>query len=410
MTYNQKLFMKKNPIKSYLNLNKILNFYLDWLEDDKQKNNSLEVKKIMKSDLVKVILGLFCVDKDVDDIGQLQANRYFMNALDVKSLPSPEMCNNFAAKNDIKEFYLSPNHNLGINNYENLKNLALNILNKFNSDVELIPVPDKKWGPEKKKYFEEHGYVIIHDVMTPSECDNYREIALNIAQEEKEQKLGFFYGYKNTFQRVYNLVNKSLDLGRLLTQPIVHQIMNDLFDRDTFHEKYLLCSYHLNIVPSQGQEQKFHLDAKVPDPLPPWLIRANLSYIVESHNDDNGALLVLPGSHKFLRQPHRSDEKIYNKDLIKLTAPKGSLIIWNGHLWHKSGENKTKKERTGLLACFSASHLLEVAMEENHALIIDSENSKYFSADLKRLLMFDHGIKEGARIKSKYFMPKKIIK
>jgi len=145
----------------------------------------------------------------------------------------------------------------------------------------------------------------------------------------------------------------------------------------------------------------------VPDPLPLWLIKANTSFIVEDHNDNNGALMCLPGSYKFNRKPLPSDEKKYNKNLIKLIAPKGSMIIWSGHLWHKSGNNKTTKERTGLLATFVASHLAEVAMEENHALVVDSERSKFFSDDLKRILMFDHGVKQAALAKSNHFWAKK---
>jgi len=72
-------------------------------------------------------------------------------------------------------------------------------------------------------------------------------------------------------------------------------------------------------------------------------------------------------------------------------------------LWHKSGANNTTTERAALLACFAASHLIEMALEENHPLIIDRNNLEYFSEDLKKLLLFDHGIKQGAMIKSKYF-------
>jgi len=397
--------MKSTPIKSYLDLTKISNYYLDWLQDNNQ-NNSSEEKKLLKSDLVKVVLGLIWIKKDLTDVKHFQANRYFMDAIGINSLPTIEMFEIFSAKNELKNLPILK-ENIGINNYENIKNIALIVLDKFNSNLNIILAPETQWGPEKKKYFEDHGYVVIPDVMTSLESSGFREIALNIAQDEKEKKVGFFYGYENKFQRVWNLVNKSLELGQLLTLPIVHQIMNDLFDRDTFHEKYMLSSFHLNIVPPEGREQKFHLDSTVPDPLPSWLIRANISFIVEDHNEENGALMCLPGSHNFNRKPLPSDEKKHNKNLIKLIAPKGSMIIWSGHLWHKSGNNKTTKERTALLACFVASHLAEVAMEENHALVVDSERSKFFSDDLKRILMFDHGVKQGALAKSNHFWAKK---
>ena len=179
--------------------------------------------------------------------------------------------------------------------------------------------------------------------------------------------------------------------------------MNDLFDRDTLHDKYTLSSWHGNIIPPGGEEQKFHLDSSVPLPLPPWIIRANINFILEDYNNSNGATMCVPGSHKFLQKPTQSDEIKYENKLKKMIAPKGSMVIWSGHLWHKSGENKTKNERVALLACFAASHLIEMALEENHSLVIDSSNLKYFSEDLKKLLLFSHGIKKGAKSKSKYF-------
>jgi len=399
--------MNSKPIKSYLNLTRILNYYLDWLKEDEQKNNPPNVEKILRSDLVKVLLGLLWIDKTIEDLWEFQANKYFMDSIGIEKLPTLEKFNSFSNENELKNLHSLATENKGINNYENLKILSIIILKKFNANISLIKAPNKQWSLDQKNYFEEHGYIVIHDVMNPSECDNYREIALNIAKDEKENNEGFFYGFENKFQRVYNLVNKSIDLGQLVTLPIVSEIMNDIFDRNTFHEKYLLSSYHLNIVPPKGEEQKLHLDSTVPDPLPPWLIRANMSLIIEDHNEKNGALLCLPGSHKFFRKPLLTDEAIYKKKLIKLVAPKGSIVLWSGHLWHKTSENKTNNKRTALLACFVASHLLEVGMEENHALIVDNENLNYFSDDLKRLLMFNHGVKRGAMMKSKHFKSKK---
>ena len=398
--------MKTTSIKSYLDLNRILQYYFEWLKNKKQDYSS-EVIKLLKTDETIVLLGLIWINKDIKDVSQFQANRYFMEAMNTSSLPTLEMFDSFSIKNDFQNLSFKSKKDSCINNYENIKILAIEILESFNVDNDKTKILNKQWGPDQKNYFLEHGYVVIPDVMTSSECHDYRKIALKIAHDEKKAKQGFFYGYENSFQRVYNLVNKSLDLGRLLTRPIVTQIMNDLFDRNTFHEKYILSSYHLNIVPPKGEEQKFHIDATVPDPLPPWLIRANMSFIVEDHNENNGALMCLPGSHKFLRKPGLADEHMYNHKLIKIIAPKGSIVIWSGHLWHKTGQNNSADERTALLACFAASHLIEVAMEENHALIVDSENSKYFSDDLKRLLMFSHGTKQGAMMQSNHFKSEK---
>ena len=128
--------MKSTPIKSYLNLTKILNYYLDWLQDNNQ-NNSSEEKKLLKSDLVKVVLGLIWINKDLTDVKHFQANRYFMDAIGINSLPTIEMFEIFSAKNELKNLPILK-ENIGISNYENIKNIALIVLDKFNSNIVLI--------------------------------------------------------------------------------------------------------------------------------------------------------------------------------------------------------------------------------------------------------------------------------
>ena len=390
------------PIKSYTNLNKIIKFYFEWLKINNQSYSS-ELLKSLKKDPTIIILSLTWLNKKNEDIIQFQSNRYFLDALNITSLPHPEKIKEFSSKCNLGNLLNGNNSNKNINNLESLKALGLFLIKKFNDSVGIDLYLMKKWDLSKKNFYDKNGYVVIPDVMSSSECDDYRDTILKIANDETVKGDAYFYGFNNKFQRIYNLVNKSQKLGKLLTLPIVSSIMNDLFDRNTLHDKYTLSSWHGNIIPPKGEEQKFHLDSSVPLPLPPWIIRANINFIVEDYNENNGATICVPGSHKFLRKPTESDEIKYGNKLKKMVAPKGSMVIWSGHLWHKSGENKTNNGRVALLACFAASHLIEMALEENHSLVIDSDNLRYFSEDLKKLLLFDHGIKKGAKSKSKLF-------
>lgn len=387
------------PIKSYSNLNKIINFYFHWLKIN-DKNYSATTIKFLKKDMSIITLSLIWLNKKIKDVAQFQSNRYFLDALNINALPSPDTLNNFSNENHLKNLLSLRKES---KNYENFKKIGLDILENFYKHTGIIKLSNDQWGISKKNFYDKNGYVVIPNVMTSSECDDYRKLTVKIAHDEKINGDGYFYGFNNKFQRIYNLINKSRKIGELLTLPIVNLIMNDLFDRDTLHDKYVLSSWHANILPPDGEEQKFHLDAAVPDPIPPWIVRANISFIIEDHTENNGATMCVPGSHKFLRKPSLTDEKKYKNKLKKMIAPKGSMVIWSGHLWHKSGANTTQTERTALLACFAASHLIEMALEENHPLIVDQTNLKYFSEDLKKLLLFDHGIKKGSKIKSKYF-------
>ena len=390
------------PIKTYTNLNKIIKFYFNWLKKNNQ-SFSPQTIKLLRKDITVTILSLIWLDKKIEEVNQFQFNRYFLDAINIASLPTPNALIEFSKRNELGPLISSHTNNKITNNLSSIKDLGLYLNEQFNEHINNNTNSTKQWNLDRKNFFNDNGYVVIPDVMTSSECDDYRKTVINIAKDEKLNNNAYFYGFNNKFQRIYNLVNKSQKLGELLTLPIVNNIMNDLFDRDTLHDKYTLSSWHANIVPSKGEEQKFHIDSAVPAPLPPWIIRANINFVVEEYNENNGATMCLPGSHKFLRKPSAMDEKKYQNKLIKMTAPKGSIVIWTGHLWHKSGKNNTNNKRVALLACFAASHLIEMALEENHQLIIDSENLNYLSDDLKRLLLFSHGFKQGAMSKSKYF-------
>ena len=54
---------------------------------------------------------------------------------------------------------------------------------------------------------------------------------------------------------------------------------------------------------------------------------------------------------------------------------------------HQSGHNRSAKDRVALWLAIVASHLLEVAMEENHASVIDGEQKQTMEppAELVRL-------------------------
>ena len=104
--------------------------------------------------------------------------------------------------------------------------------------------------------------------------------------------------------------------------------------------------------------------------------------------------MLAPGSHKLFRSPAPGEMSDF--ELLKLIAPKGSLALWTGHTWHKSGTNNSNDPRFGLFACFAASQLKEVSTEEEHLLVVDEEVKKRLSPEMRFMIGLDRGIKRGA--------------
>ena len=196
-------------------------------------------------------------------------------------------------------------------------------------------------------------------------------------------------------QRVYSLISKAKVFRDILLSPIIDQVMKHMFYRETFHDKYYLTSFHANLLEPKSSSQIWHIDANVPEPIPPWIIRFNTNYITQEYTKEGGSTEVIPGSHLWNRKPNaeEAEKGIPEAESVFLEASKGSIAFWHGHLWHRSGENKTEITRVALLGAYTASHLREVSLEENPYRNLNINIIEDLSDELKRVIGWDHGAK-----------------
>ena len=252
-----------------------------------------------------------------------------------------------------------------------------------------------EFNDEEKKHFKEHGYVLFKNIFSDEQVEAIRAIVVKLAEWEHEQGNAFYYGENNQLRRVWNLINKHQVFRDIIQQASLLDIMEYLFDRNTIHQKYLLSSFQANIISAGGGAQKLHIDTPVPDPLPPWMIKVNTIWMLDDFTENNGSTECLPGSHLFMRRPNAEEDQL-RQDLMKVIAPKGSMLMIHGGLWHRSGQNQTDRDRIVLLGSFTASYTKEISNEEDHLQIIDQEIIDNASPALKKILAVGHGIKSGA--------------
>lgn len=65
---------------------------------------------------------------------------------------------------------------------------------------------------------------------------------------------------------------------------------------------------------------------------------ANAAYCLTDYTLDNGAIAMVPGSHRFCRQPRAGEGE---KNAVPVEAEAGSLIAWHGNTWHGAFPKKT---------------------------------------------------------------------
>jgi ectoine hydroxylase-related dioxygenase (phytanoyl-CoA dioxygenase family) len=65
---------------------------------------------------------------------------------------------------------------------------------------------------------------------------------------------------------------------------------------------------------------------------------------------ENGATWLLPGGH---RLPHKPLDAAFDAEAIQVTAPAGSILMWDSRLWHKAGANRTSDPRRIITPIFT---------------------------------------------------------
>ena len=234
---------------------------------------------------------------------------------------------------------------------------------------------------DKYNHFQEYGYCVIDDLITPEQSNSIIHTSELLADALLSQNEGF-----NNSEKSYdkNLNNKLLQLVRsnrvdagnvfdaLIKIPLVNQIVySSLLEKVA---KQLLNSSLVLSPPSQ-----MNLRADHPDEgkfLYPW--HNDFSYNSSSSNSIvfwiplqnvdlvNGALHVIPKSHRFLSSVRYDEESIKAKRSstyfsienidealqkngeIRCPLRLGQGLVFHSKLIHKSGKNQSDKTRFAL--------------------------------------------------------------
>tara|TARA_B100000674_G_scaffold476531_2_gene470772 strand:- start:1040 stop:2257 length:1218 start_codon:yes stop_codon:yes gene_type:complete len=263
---------------------------------------------------------------------------------------------------------------------------------KEETDLSRLKIPSKKTLSELR----ENGYAIVENFITGDNLKKLCNITEKIRSFELTEGEAYLYGPNNKSQRIYNLISKNKIYQHLVTETYLTNICEMLFDRDTYHPKYGLSSMAANIIAPGGKQMPWHIDSVVPEPIPDWMIRFIAVINLSEFTAENGSTTCVPKSHKLRRRPTANDGAVCREEKI-LTAPKGSLIMWDGLLWHRTSENKTKNYRSSIIISYAASYFMEICGEEEHLSVIPNETLKEMPERLKQMVGYQRAIKKGAQ-------------
>ncbi|MBT3271371.1 phytanoyl-CoA dioxygenase family protein [Candidatus Poribacteria bacterium] len=225
------------------------------------------------------------------------------------------------------------------------------------------------------------GFLLLEGVLTPDEIEHYRRQALDLAEKERADGTAVLHT-DDLGQHVRWLVNKGEEFERLLTHPTVTPVFEYLLGDD-----YTLSTLTSNIISPGAAAGGCHVDGPLgamPEPLPEQPMAANSLWLLDDFTPENGGTRFVPGSHLRRRKP--TAETVSDPDEQPLSAPKGSVFIFNGAMWHAAGANTTDEARCCLI-CFCCRSFLKPMFDfANH---LHDDVRERMTPQLRRLYGLD---------------------
>ena len=258
-----------------------------------------------------------------------------------------------------------------------------------------------------------HGYCLIANALSAEELETARgRLVEQAAAEERlglsfrdggaDQRMADDYGRMRddaftqanggVNQRLWMLANK----GACFRDLIVHRLVDELVGHVLGNE-FILSTMSANIAKPGGVRMGLHTDQwwmpqpvraehdyvrpseitrrpasefVEPDPAlgiaPP--VVCNTMWMLSDFTASNGATELVPGSHRSGSHPHPTDQDGY--DIVQPEAPAGTLMVFEGRLWHGTGANSSNGDRLGVLGTFCSPQFRQ---QENQTLGIDPD-------------------------------------
>jgi ectoine hydroxylase-related dioxygenase (phytanoyl-CoA dioxygenase family) len=190
-------------------------------------------------------------------------------------------------------------------------------------------------------------------------------------------------------RRCSALMAKSLASADMLTQPQFLGAAKKILQRNPLRipglDDAIEPSVQLNMTqaiqiwPDQGL-QPLHRDDVIhhrTHPGPPSQVQ--VIYAATDFTAENGATMVVPGSHKWDDARLPQDE-----EAVPAVMKKGSGLIYLGSTYHGGGQNKTNSEvRTAIAFAIALGYLRQ---EENQYLVVPQETVRKYSPEVQELL------------------------
>jgi len=188
--------------------------------------------------------------------------------------------------------------------------------------------------------------------------------------------------YPGNTRRVTALVARSANVGSLVLDPTARALCDRLLGKNAQFGHQLHVTAALSVGPG-ARSQVLHREEDPFDYFPPPrpnLILATM-WAVTDFRRENGATLLVPGSHRW-----PADREARPEEIVSAEMPAGSVLFWMGGTLHGAGENTSDEWRYGVILTYSLGWLRQ---EENQYLDVPARIANQLSPELKAMIGYD---------------------
>lgn len=222
--------------------------------------------------------------------------------------------------------------------------------------------------------FHEHGYVVFPDLLGPdfaaelyAACDGLDKVVWNASRSTANERILL---QDPRFRRIFT--------DTPFIDRIAALVGDDLQLLDLQLLEFAPDAEHVGAVSTGTRE--WHTDITFFSDLP---VAVNVGMYLTDMTPEKGPLRVIPGSHRWHREPAGNEVTVPHPDEVVVEVPAGAAVAFDAQLWHSGGRNASGTPRRGLFAY--CSHYWVKRMDEYYERQLPQE---LLDADDPRLRQF----------------------
>jgi len=251
----------------------------------------------------------------------------------------------------------------------------------MSTTIGVLP-PTAVTDDEVRASVDEHGIAIVPDMLSAAEVATVRARLVEQLAGERAAGLGPRRDHSNgtgPVQYAFSLVGKGQVFRDLIVHPRAMAYAHHVLGPDV-----TIFSYSGNAVGPGAPGGGAHTDQIYMPATTPWPVVCNVIYMLDDFTAENGATLVVPGSHRVSRRELNAES--FAAAAVPAIGTAGSALVMESRVWHSIGVNRTTDVvRHAILAAYGAPFLRP---QENWTFSTPASVVEDASPELRELLGF----------------------